>query len=248
MKRFLLLIVALLVLFPFHLQADEFFEKQVRPLLVAKCYQCHAGKKQSGGLSLETKAGWAKGGESGPAIIPGDVAGSLLIDAINYRGVEMPPADEGGKLKPEEIGILTKWVQNGAVDPRVAGQQIGGMSRADAKTWWSYQPITDVEPGQSPQVIDQLINRRLQAQGLSAHTAASRRELIRRATYDLTGLPPTYRIRTGQVPECIPSSDQSAAGVQGIWRTLGTPLVGCDPLCRYGRREFGPTVAARMAF
>ena len=97
MKRFLLLIVALLVLLPLHLQADEFFEKQVRPLLVAKCYQCHAGKKQSGGLSLETKAGWAKGGESGPAIIPGDVAGSLLIDAINYRGMEMPPADEGGK-------------------------------------------------------------------------------------------------------------------------------------------------------
>ena len=157
MKRFLILIVALLLLFPFHLQADDFFEKQVRPLLVAKCFQCHAGKKQSGGLSLETKAGWAKGGESGPAIIPGDVDGSLLIDAINYRGIEMPPADEGGKLKPEEIGILTKWVQNGAVDPRVAGQQIGGMSKADAKTWWSYQPIAHVELVQSPQAIDQLI-------------------------------------------------------------------------------------------
>ena len=144
------------------------------------------------GLSLETKAGWAKGGESGPAIIPGDVDGSLLIKAINYRGIEMPPADEGGKLKPEEIGILTKWVQNGAVDPRVAGQKIGGMSRADAKTWWSYQPIAEVEPVQSPQAIDQRINRRLQAHRLSAKTAASRRELIRRATYDLTGLPPTY--------------------------------------------------------
>ena len=93
MKRFLILIVAVLLLFSLQLQADDFFEKQVRPLLIAKCYECHAGTKQSGGLSLETKAGWAKGGDSGPAIIPGDVDGSLLIDAINYRGIEMPPAD-----------------------------------------------------------------------------------------------------------------------------------------------------------
>lgn len=192
MRRFLIWIVALLLLFPFHLQADDFFEKQVRPLLVAKCYPCHAGTKQSGGLSLETKAGWVKGGESGPAIIPGDVDDSLLIDAINYRGIEMPPADKGGKLKPEEIEILTKWVQKGAVDSRVAAQQIGGMSKADAKTWWSYQSLAEAELVPSPQTIDQLINRRLQAQGLSAKTAASRRELIRRATYDLTGLPPIY--------------------------------------------------------
>ena len=192
MKRFLILIVAVLLLFSLQLQADDFFEKQVRPLLIAKCYECHAGTKQSGGLSLETKAGWAKGGDSGPAIIPGDVDGSLLIDAINYRGIEMPPADKSGKLKLEEIAILTKWVRNGTVDPRVAEQQIGGMARADAKTWWSYQPIVEVELVQSPQIIDQLINRRLQAQELSARRSASRRELIRRATYDLTGLPPTY--------------------------------------------------------
>ena len=78
------------------LLADEYFEKKVRPLLVAKCYQCHSGTKTSGGLSLETKAGWMKGGESGPAVFPGDLDNSLLIDAINYRGLEMPPRDKGG--------------------------------------------------------------------------------------------------------------------------------------------------------
>ena len=92
------------------LRSDEFFEKHVRPLLVAKCYQCHAGTKTSGGLSLDTKDGWSRGGESGPAIVPGDLENSLLINAINYRGIEMPPPEKGGKLKPDEIDILTQWV------------------------------------------------------------------------------------------------------------------------------------------
>ncbi|MBA62813.1 MAG: hypothetical protein CMJ76_10665 [Planctomycetaceae bacterium] len=174
------------------LHADEFFEKKVRPLLVAKCYQCHAGTKTSGGLALDTKEGWAKGGESGAAIVPGDIEASLLIDAINYKGLEMPPADEGGKLTSDEIAILTFWVKNGAVDPRITGQHIGGMSRAEAKSWWAYQPVSPIDQADSPELIDIYINRRLQQHGLEAQDLSTRRELIRRATYDLTGLPPTY--------------------------------------------------------
>ena len=174
------------------LLADEYFEKKVRPLLVAKCYQCHSGTKTSGGLSLETKAGWMKGGESGPAVFPGDLDNSLLIDAINYRGLEMPPRDKGGQLKPEEIEILSTWVSQGAIDPRIASQQLGGMSKQDAKTWWSYQPVKAVAKVESAEQIDHFIDQTLESESLRPAPLATRRELIRRATYDLTGLPPTH--------------------------------------------------------
>ncbi len=174
------------------LRSDEFFEKKVRPLLVAKCYQCHSGTKTAGGLSLETKAGWLKGGESGPAIRPGDVDNSLLIDAINYRGLEMPPSDKGGQLKPEEIQILSTWVSRGAIDPRIAKQTLGGMSKQDAKSWWSYQPVQAAAKVKFADQIDYFIDRRLKSASLQPAPLATRRELIRRATYDLTGLPPTH--------------------------------------------------------
>ncbi|MCP3694895.1 MAG: hypothetical protein GY917_22040, partial [Planctomycetaceae bacterium] len=121
-----MLLLALECMVPAH--ADDFFEKQVRPLLVQRCYQCHGGKKASGGLSLETASGWRKGGESGPAIVPGKVAESLLIDAINYRSLKMPPPDKGGKLSADEIGVLTRWVASGAKDPRQGTKSLGGMS------------------------------------------------------------------------------------------------------------------------
>ena len=174
------------------LRSDEFFEKKVRPLLVAKCYQCHSGTKTAGGLSLETKAGWLKGGESGPAIRPGDVDNSLLIDAINYRGLEMPPSDKGGQLKPEEIQILSTWVSRGAIDPRIAKQTLGGMSKQDAKSWWSYQPVQAAAKVKFADQIDYFIDQRLKSASLQPAPLATRRELIRRATYDLTGLPPTH--------------------------------------------------------
>jgi len=191
--RILTAATVLLTFLSTNAQADDFFEKKVRPLLAAKCYPCHGGNKTSGGLSLEHQDGWAKGGASGPAIIPGDVDSSLLIDAIHYRGLEMPPSDKGGKLKNEEIEILTTWVKNGAKDPRVPGQPRAGTTKEDARTWWSYQPLLTTQATDSPVVIDQFIQSALQKQGLTAQTRASRRDLIRRATFDLTGLPPTYQ-------------------------------------------------------
>jgi len=114
----------------------EFFEKQVRPLLVKRCFECHGGTKAGGGLSLQTAAGWRNGGESGPAILPGKPEESLLIKAINYGEIEMPPSDKRGKLSADEIAILTKWVARGAPDPRVADPKLGGMTVEDAKSWW----------------------------------------------------------------------------------------------------------------
>jgi cytochrome c553 len=182
----------------------DHFEAKVRPLLVARCFQCHAGEKTSGGLALDSREGWQKGGDSGPAILPGEPEASLLLKAV--RGLEgaslMPPeVDHNGeplpRLSADEIGALVEWVKSGAADPRVAGAKIGGMSREEALAWWAFQPLSsarvpEVAEGASiHNDIDRFLQARLDAAGIAAAPAADRRTLIRRATYDLTGLPPT---------------------------------------------------------
>nr|MCU0719615.1 hypothetical protein [Pirellula sp.] len=107
----------------------EFFEKEVRPILVKRCFECHGGSAAEGGLSLASKSGWEQGGESGPAIIPGAPHSSLLIDAINHQSLIMPPKERSEKLPSNEIAVLTKWVELGAPDPRTGDQVIGGMTR-----------------------------------------------------------------------------------------------------------------------
>jgi hypothetical protein len=172
----------------------DFFEKQVRPLLVARCLKCHGGTKAGGGLSLQSAQGWRKGGENGPAIVPGKPDDSLLIEAITYGSLEMPPADEGGQLPAEEIAVLTKWVAMGAPDPRDGSDILGGMSREEAEQWWAFQPLpaTPVEDAAADvKRIDELVQREIDRQGLTVAPAADRRTLLRRLSYDLTGLPPT---------------------------------------------------------
>ena len=93
---------------------DKFFEQSVRPLLAENCYSCHGDKKQKGGLRLDSLQAILKGGESGPAVVPAKPDESLLVEAINYEGVEMPP---NGKLEPAKVAILTRWVSLGAPWP-----------------------------------------------------------------------------------------------------------------------------------
>ncbi len=96
-----------------------FFESKVRPLLIARCYDCHSGAKTKGGLSLDTRAGWQKGGESGAAIVPGKPEESLLIKAVSYQDADlaMPPESKGGKLPDADIAVLSEWVKRGAAGP-----------------------------------------------------------------------------------------------------------------------------------
>ncbi|MEO2021178.1 MAG: DUF1549 domain-containing protein, partial [Pirellulaceae bacterium] len=202
-------------------QADEFFEKKVRPLLIQRCYQCHGGKKASGGLSLETATGWRKGGESGPAIVPGKVADSLLIDAINYRSLKMPPPDKGGKLSADEIAVLTRWVASGAKDPRQGNKSLGGMSFEQAQSWWAFKPLPRVVPGEVSQTIDGMIGKQLVRHGLQSNGPADKRTLIRRATYDLTGLPPQP-----EDVEAFLSDDSPEAFDRVINRLLDSPQYG----------------------
>lgn len=171
---------------------EESFEKHVRPLLTKHCIACHGPDKQKSGLRLDSKIGWEKGGESGPAIVPGDPDKSLFIRAIRHvDGVEkMPPT---GKLSDQEIAALTTWVKSGAFDPRVGVAKLGGQSLDEAKKWWAFQPVTrpTVPGGQTSNAVDAFLSAKLTKHRLSLSPAADKRTLIRRATYDLTGLPPT---------------------------------------------------------
>lgn len=205
----------------------EFFEKQVRPLLVARCYACHSGTKAGGGLSLESAAAWQRGGESGPAIVAGKPNDSLLIDAINYRSLEMPPREAGGQISADEIAVLTRWVQIGAPDPRDTADKLGGMTREQAATWWAFQPLPKVDipdaanSSSTATMVDQLLQAKLDQHRHDVAPPADKRSLIRRATYDLTGLPPTpYEV------DAFLADDSPDAFRRVIDRLLDSPQYG----------------------
>ncbi|MEZ6086805.1 MAG: PSD1 and planctomycete cytochrome C domain-containing protein [Pirellulaceae bacterium] len=172
---------------------EAFFERMVRPILVEHCYQCHSGVNSEGGLLLDSHAGWRKGGETGASIVPGRPDDSLLIKAVRYNddGLKMPPEEAGGRLTDEQIAALEQWVRIGAPDPRDTATKLGGMSVADAKTWWAFQPLPMADPEPSSAKIDQIIDRKLADVSITPTEPADKRTLLRRATYDLTGLPPT---------------------------------------------------------
>jgi hypothetical protein len=173
--------------------AIEHFEKHVRPLLIAKCYGCHSAEKgkSKGGLTLDTQEGWKQGGESGPAVVPGKPDDSLLIQAVRYHDtLRMPPKSEGGRLKDAEIAVLEKWVRDGAVDPRT--KDAAHATTAAGREWWAFRPIASpVPPAGSPtHPIDAFVAVKWQP-SLTPLPRADKRALLRRATFDLTGLPPT---------------------------------------------------------
>ena len=179
----------------------EFFEKRIRPLLVERCESCHstAKGKTSGGLALDTRQGWRNGGDSGTPIAPGKPDASLLIMAVKYGedGPQMPPKEKGGKLSESEIAALVEWVRRGAPDTRTTEARIGGMTASEARGWWSFQSVGPVElpvikdAAWPINEIDRFVLATLEKRGLKHAAPADKRTWIRRATFDLTGLPPT---------------------------------------------------------
>src|SRR5262245_5196166 len=177
---------------------DEFFERKVRPLLVERCHKCHTGKKVRGKLRLDSRAALLKGGETGPAVVPGEPDKSLLIKAVRYEGEpKMPPRT---KLTDGEIADLVAWVKSGAPWPGGRAKPAVGPEPFDfekRRRHWSFQPVKPVAPPavkgrawpRSP--LDAFVLARLEAKGLSPAPPADRRTLLRRVTFDLTGLPPT---------------------------------------------------------
>ena len=174
----------------------RFFEVEVRPLLAEHCFECHSENKSEGGLRLDQHQSLLSGGDSGPAIIPGEPTDSLLMAAVRYEGLEMPP---DGQLKPEEIQVLERWIGQGAVWPKhEAATEMTGVSLSDRiKTWWAAQPLDASLPDDhtiTPHTryrIDHYVDHRLQTVGLRRAAVADRVRLIRRLSYDLLGLPPT---------------------------------------------------------
>jgi mono/diheme cytochrome c family protein len=177
-----------------HTQVD--FERDIRPLLHARCIECHGADKQKSGLRLDQKAAAMKGGAGGAVIVPGNSAASELIRRVsgNDYAEKMPPT--GNRLTPREIALLKAWIDAGATWP---DEKITADAKRADKTWWSLQPLAKVEPpmpkgisdvwASSP--IDRFVYAKLAEQSLRPNAPADRRELIRRVSYDLTGLPPS---------------------------------------------------------
>ncbi|MCA8988669.1 MAG: PSD1 domain-containing protein [Planctomycetaceae bacterium] len=176
----------------------EFFEKKIRPILSAHCYECHAGDEDSGGLRLDSAPSISMGGDSGPAISTENPPASLLLVAVEYQNpdLQMPPEQ---KLSADQIADLRDWVSRGAPDPRTeitpkSAPAVTGMSLAEGKQFWSFRPVErpDVpasDEGTHP--VDAYVLAELKQQGLTPAESADRLTLLRRVTFDLTGLPPT---------------------------------------------------------
>ena len=179
--------------------AVAFFEKQVRPLLAEHCHACHSAKanKARGGLTLDSREALLKGGETGPAVVPGQPEKSLLVTAVHGKrpDLQMPPK---GKLRPAQVAVFEKWVRDGAVYPGGATAAAPpNPTSSEARQFWSFQPLRRhpvpvVKVAAWPRrPIDSFLLAAMEARGLAPSPAMDRRTLIRRAAFDLTGLPPT---------------------------------------------------------
>jgi len=211
----------------------DFFEKEIRPLLHKHCYKCHSteAEKLKGGLLLDSRRGWATGGDSGPAIVPGDPEGSLLLRAVSYEDddLQMPPKY---KLADHERAALGKWVEAGAADPRDHQMEgkAEGIYLAKGREFWSFRPVTNQAvpkmnpaPGQGENLgaIDRFILARLAKEGIERVDLARPETLLRRLYFDLIGLPPTPE----QIDDFLadPSPEAYARLVD---RLLGSPQFG----------------------
>ncbi|MFM7132215.1 MAG: PSD1 and planctomycete cytochrome C domain-containing protein [bacterium] len=211
---------------------NQRFNDFIRPILQSHCISCHNPEKAKGGLDLTSHAAALAGGESGHVIIPGKPEKSLIMEVLGYEGdIQMPPA---GKLSIDSINTIGKWISSGAAWPEgvvlksekknvhqemsdATGPQLRAKPfqlSAEDKTWWSFQPIRDTTlPRQSSpnrsNPVDRFIFEKLTASKLQPNPAASRRELIRRAYYDLLGLPPSpeavKRFENDMSPEAWPN-------------------------------------------
>ncbi len=177
-------------------EQSRFFESKVRPLLLDHCIRCHGDEKQEGGLRLDSHEAFAKGGESGQVINAESIAESLILSAIHYKDLEMPPS---GKLSDEKIQVLEEWIENGSYWPaktesmsvRKKGEK--GFNDED-RSYWFFQPRKDLERTESDSVnfhLDRLIEEQLLANKLAFAEPADSVALIRRLYLDLIGVAPT---------------------------------------------------------
>lgn len=186
----------------------EFFEKNIRPVLVEHCYDCHSEEKgkNKGELTLDTREGIRAGGDRGPAVVPGKPDESVLINAIRQVGqLRMPPDSRGGPLPDEVVANFEKWVKDGAADPRDSSKIVNAQPAKPEKVYdwnkereyWAFQKPKAVEPPKVADAswpksdVDHFVLAKLEEKGLKPVRDADKRTLVRRVYYDITGLPPT---------------------------------------------------------
>ncbi len=172
----------------------EFFESRIRPLLATSCYDCHTDSAKSG-LRVDSREALLKGGNRGPVIVAGKPEESLLIKAVSHSMDSLKMPKGGARLKDQEIADLSRWIRDGAVWPATAVAKSGYRIKPDHKTFWSFQPVRNpavpkvINSTNNP--IDAFLLAQLEAKGMNYNPPADQRTLLRRVTYDLTGLPPT---------------------------------------------------------
>lgn len=210
-------------------EALNFFESKIRPVFARYCYDCHGADEQSSDLRLDTAEGIFRGGKAGPAVVAGDPEQSLIVSAIGHRNPDlmMPPEE---KLSAADVANIKKWIEDGAAYPGPMPKSLAakpGLDVAKAKQFWSFQTPTKpavpkVQDSTWAQTeIDRFILSALEAKQLAPADAADKRTLIRRATMDLLGLPPT--------PEEIDaflSDDAPNAFAKVVDRLLASPQYG----------------------
>jgi mono/diheme cytochrome c family protein len=191
--------VLLLCAFPLIAAPDtvaEQFEMKVRPILASRCYGCHS-TAPLGGLAVNSRNGLLKGGKTGPAVVPGKPEESLLIQAVAHTNEKMKMPLGAPRMPEAEIAVLTEWVKAGAYWPEVKVTAAPGKGKyvitAEQRKFWAFQPIVKpAPPAGSGTAVDRFVAEQLSAKGLTANKPAAKRDLIRRAYIDLTGLPPTF--------------------------------------------------------
>src|SRR5438552_8663420 len=211
----------------------DFFERKIRPLLEERCLKCHGAgaKTHKGKLRLDSREGLLKGGDQGPSIAPGDPEKSLLLRAVRYADPElrMPPPSEKARLSPQQLADFETWIRRGAPDPRTKAPAV----RASEDRAWEIRKRWVFEPPVDPAVpavrgrawignpVDAFVLSKLEAAGLSPAPSAEKRTLLRRATIDLIGLPPTPEELQAFLADAAPD-----AFAKVVDRLLASPQYG----------------------
>jgi hypothetical protein len=204
-----------------------FFETSIRPLLLERCIECHGEQKQKGGLRLDSKAAWEKGGDSGTPIRAGAPQESLLIKAVHYadKDLQMPPKKP---LSPGEVALLEQWIAMGAPDPRSGTINAPPTVESESvRKHWAFQPLSSPAPPATDTAsspvgpLDAFINAELAKTGLSANPTADARSLLRRVSFDLTGLPPSPAETLAFLQDTAPGAFERL-----VDRLLATPAYG----------------------
>ena len=211
----------------------DFFEKEIRPLLHKHCYECHSieAEKEKGGLLLDSRQGLVTGGDSGPAVVPGDVEGSLLLRAVSYEDgdLQMPPKY---KLTNHERVVLAKWVEAGAPDPRdhQTERKVKSIDLAKGREFWAFKPVVNhtvpkmrlvTEQVEGLVAIDRFIISRLAKEGVERVDLARPETLLRRLYFDLIGVPPTPKQIDDFMADPLPEAYERL-----VDRLLGLPQFG----------------------